>query len=245
MALLANGCSDSPRTYTYLLPKTSASLALRDYSSTTSRSLSSTSQSRSPSVQTPVPTPTSPLTPPTPSEDDIVAKILEHSIANESHHKHIPGIDEAMYNRIKSRTDTRSERLRYYYDCNVCSIIIDTLASDIHESIQEYLTESLKFSLRRWVTGIVANVSVTIMGAVDRDLVSADGSKFKGKTPDQGYQVKIPSIKVRDNPNITIEVGYSESRLDLIDDARHWLTQTDNEPATPCSFHFLLENVPS
>lgn len=230
MALIVNSCSDSSRTYTYLSPRPSASQTSGDYSCTPPRSSLFASQRRSPSVRTPVPTPTSPLTLPAPSVDDIVTRILEHSIGEESQRMRIPGVDEAMYNQIKSRTDARSERLRYYYDCNACSIVIDTLASDIHESIQEYLTESLKFSLRRWVTGIIANANVTIMGAVDRDLVSSDGTKLKGKTPDQGFQVKIPGVEVRDYPNIAVEVGYSESHPDLVDDARHWLTQTHDEP---------------
>ena len=92
------------------------------------------------------------------------------------------------------------------------------------------------------MTGIVANASVTIMGAVDRDLVSADGSKFKGKTPDQGFRVKIPGVKVRDNPNIAIEVGYSESHPDPINDACHWLTQTHNEPVLAVLI-FLLQKA--
>jgi hypothetical protein len=92
------------------------------------------------------------------------------------------------------------------------------LVSDMHESIQEYIMELLKFSLWRWVIGIVANVNVTIMGAVDRDLVSSNGTKLKGKTPDQGFQVKIPDVEVRDYPNIVVEVGYSESHPDLVND---------------------------
>ncbi|KIM71529.1 hypothetical protein PILCRDRAFT_16992 [Piloderma croceum F 1598] len=230
MALIIDGCSDSSRTYTYLSPRSSASLTSDNYSGTPPRSFSSTSQRRSPSVRIPVPTPTPPLTPPASNEDDIVTRILEYSVGDESQHMHIPGVDEAMYDQIKSHTDARSEHLQYYYDCNACSIVIDTLASDMHESIQEYLMESLKFSLRRWVTSIVANVNVTIMGAVDRDLVSSDGTKLKGKTPDQGFQVKIPGVEVRDYPNIAVEVGYSESHPDLVDDARHWLTQTHDEP---------------
>jgi hypothetical protein len=181
-------------------------------------------------VQTPtpvVPTPTSPLTPPTPCDDDIIKKILECAVANETQRVQIPHVDEETYDRIKSRTDAR---LRYYYDFNSCSIIINTLPSDVHESLQEYLTGSLKVSLARWVKTIIANTRVTVMGSVDRDLVSADGSRLKGKTPDQGFQVKIPDLDIRDYPNIVVEVGYSESHTDLINDARCWLTLTHDEP---------------
>jgi len=39
------------------------------------------------------------------------------------------------------------------------------------------------------------------MGSVDRDLVSAGGSKLKGKTLIRGFQVKIPDLDIRDYPN--------------------------------------------
>src|SRR5882762_2461750 len=233
MTLLFNAHSDAPRTYICLSPRPSASLTSGGSSNTPSRSLSSASQRPAPSVQTPtpyVPTPTSPLTRPTPCDDDIIKKILECAVANETQRVQIPGIDEETYDRIKSSTDARSERLRYYYDFNSCSIIINTLPSDVHESLQEYLTGSLKFSLARWVTMIVADASVTVMGSVDRDLVSAGGSKLKGKTPDQGFQVKIPDLDIRDYPNIVVEVGYSERHTDLMDDTYRWLTLTHDEP---------------
>jgi hypothetical protein len=74
------------------------------------------------------------------------------------------------------------------------------------------------------VTTLVAQANVTIMGSVDTDLIAADGIKLKGKTPDQGFQVKVPGFDMRDNHNMVVEVGYSESHQDLIDDARRWLT---------------------
>src|SRR5882762_1466338 len=159
MTLFINARSDSSRTYICYPPVSSSSPTPSSRSDAPSRSLSSTSQRRSPVVHTPtskVPTSTSPLTSPTPCEDEIVEKILNHSMVDGSQHIQIPGVDEAMYDQIKTHTDTISERLRYYYDCNSCSIIINMLPSHIHESLQEYLTDSFKYSLRRWVTTLVA-----------------------------------------------------------------------------------------
>jgi len=142
----------------------------------------------------------------------------------------IPGIEESLYDKIKLRTDALSERLRYHYNFNSQSIIIDTLPSDIHESIQEYLTDKFKYSLRRFVTRFVPNAKVITSGSVDRELIPADGSRLKGKTPDQAFLVKIPGIIVRKFPNLVVEVGYSESLPNLIDDARRWLTETQGTP---------------
>ena len=125
------------------------------------------------------------------------------------------------------------------YDINSCSIIIDTLPSDIHESIQEYLTDTLRYNLRHWVAKFFTNAKVKITGSISRDLFSADGSRLKGKTPDQGFRVTSPKLVARLYPNIVVEVGYSESHRDLLDDAHRWLTQAREDPVL-CVLIFLF-----
>ena len=137
----------------------------------------------------------------------------------------IPGMDEALYNQVRTRTDAISERLRYYYDLTSCTIIIDTLPSDIHESLQEYLVDTLKYSLRQWLVRLIPGAKVKVSGAVDRNLVNA-GGVIKGKTHDQGFEIRIPGFGLREFSNIVFEIGYSESRNHLLDDARRWLMES-------------------
>jgi hypothetical protein len=172
-------------------------------------------------------------------EDGILKRILKETNGVNDHQIQIPGIDEATYDRIKDRTDAISEGLRYHYDVNSCSIIIDTLPSDIHESIQEYLTDTLRYNLRHWVAKFFTNAKVKITGSISRDLFSTDGSRLKGKTPDQGFRVTSPKLAARLYPNIIVEVGYSESHRDLLDDARRWLTQAREDPVL-CVLIFLF-----
>jgi hypothetical protein len=197
---------DGPRTYVYYTPTASASPRVYKPSNPPSRSsiASSKSVSRTSSV-TPLSTPSSITTPepalptPTLSEDAIVEMILKERVENNGQRIQIPGVDEALYDRIKTRTDAISERLRYHYDLTSCTIIIDTLPSDIHESVQEYLVGTLKYSLRRWVVRFFPGAKVKITGAVDRNLVTAVGI-IKGKTPDQGFRLSIPGLGFRRFP---------------------------------------------
>jgi len=165
--------------------------------------------------------------------------ILKARAENSNQQIRIPGVDEALYDRIKTRTDALSERLRYYYDLTSCTIIIDTLPSDIHESIQGYLTGALRYSLRQWLMKFIPGANVKISGSVDRDLVTADG-KLKGKTPDQGFHIKMPGFGIRKFPN----VGYSESHSCLLDDARRWLTESQGEPVL-CVIIFVFQKPSS
>ena len=48
------------------------------------------------------------------SEDDVVEQILRASTNQDGPPIRIPGIGEALYERIKARTDARNERLRYF-----------------------------------------------------------------------------------------------------------------------------------
>jgi hypothetical protein len=169
--------------------------------------------------------------------------ILKARAENSNQQIQIPGVDEALYDRIKTRTDALSERLRYYYNLTSCTIIIDTLPSDIHESIQGYLTGALRYSLRQWLMKSIPGANVKISGSVDRDLVTADG-KLKGKTPDQGFNIKIPGFGIRKFPNVVFEVGYSESHSCLLDDARRWLTESEGEPVL-CVIIFVFRKPSS
>jgi hypothetical protein len=92
-----------------------------------------------------------PLSTPDLSEDAIVEMILNDR--DGCQRIQIPGVDEALYDRIKIRTNAISERLRYYYNLTSCTIIIDTLPSDIHESLQEYLVDMLKYLLSSTMAG--------------------------------------------------------------------------------------------
>ena len=152
-------------------------------------------------------------------------------------------MDEALYDRVKTRTDAISERLRYYYDLTSCTIIIDTLPSDIHESVQGYLTGPLRYSLRQWLTKYIPDADVKVSGSVDRDLVTADGT-LKGKTPDQGFYIRIADLDLRMFPNVVFEIGYSESHPNLRDDARRWLTETQGEPVL-CVILFIFRKPSS
>jgi len=80
------------------------------------------------------------------------------------------------------------------------------------------------------LTRFCAHAKVKITGSIDRDLFSADGGRLKGKTPDQGFQVIIPGLEPRHYPNIIVEVGYSESHSDLIENACGWLTEACDDP---------------
>jgi len=237
MALFINDRYAVPSSCIYFTPAPSASPASpapSDISRSTqpaarTSALNRTSLHTSTPNQISTPTPP-PKATPTPCDDEIVKRILKELANNNDRRVQIPGVDEGLYDRIKKRTDALSERPRYYYDFNSCSIIIDTLPSDIHESIQEYLTDSLKYSLRRWVARFFAHAKVKITGSIDRDLFSADGGRLKGKTPDQGFRVIIPGLEPRHYPNIIVEVGYSESHPDLVSDARRWLTEARDDP---------------
>ena len=203
-----------------------------------------TSASNPASARTPssdqISTPTPPSSTTSSYEDGILERILKETNGPVNNRRiQIPGVDEATYDRIKYRTDAFSEGLRYYYDVNSCLIIIDTLPSDIHESIQEYLTDTLRYNLRHWVGKFFTNAKVKITGSISRDLFSADGSRLKGKTPDQGFRVTSPELAARLYPNIIVEVGYSESHTDLLDDARRWLTQAREDPVL-CVLIFLF-----
>jgi hypothetical protein len=50
-----------------------------------------------------------------------------------------------------------------------------------------------------------------------------------GKAPDEAFRVKIPGFPLRRYPNILVEVGYSETHPDLIEDARHWLCESNSQ----------------
>jgi hypothetical protein len=248
---LCIGDSDGPRTYVYHTLTPLASPRLNNPSNPPSRS-SISSQSGSctrlkplstppiatPPITTPSPitTPTSPLSTPNLSEDAIVEMILKER--DGCQRIQIPGVDEALYDQVRTRTDAISERLRYYYDLTSCTIIIDTLPSDIHESLQEYLVDTLKYSLRQWLVRLIPGAKVKVSGAVDRNLVNA-GGVIKGKTPDQGFEIRIPGFGLREFPNIVFKIGYSESRNHLLDDARRWLTESRGEPVL-CVIIFIF-----
>ena len=78
-----------------------------------------------------------------------------------------------MYDQTKACTNAISEHLRYYYDLTSCTVIINALPSDIHESVQEYLAGVLKYSLQQQLVRFFPGAKVKISGVVDRDLVSA------------------------------------------------------------------------
>jgi len=94
-------------------------------------------------ISTPTPPPNAAPTP----CDEIVESNLKQLAKNNDRQVQIPSVDERLYDRIKKHTDVLSECPQHYYDFNSCSIVIDTLPSDIYKSIQEYLTDSLKYSL--------------------------------------------------------------------------------------------------
>jgi hypothetical protein len=83
------------------------------------------------------------------------------------------------------------------------------------------------------------NAKVKIIGSISRDLFSTDGRGLKWKTPDQGFRVTSPKLEARLYPNIVVEVGYSESHKDLLDDAHRWLTQALEDPVL-CILIFLF-----
>lgn len=138
--------------------------------------------------------------------------------------------EEGLYEQIKIRVDAQNERLRYYYDAREKIIVIETLASHAHESLQFYLTQDFRSSLQEWVRKIIPKAIVDIAGTVRHDLYDTQGIRLKGKTPDQGFRILMPPRykKQGSYPNIVIEIGYSESYSDLCDDARRWLCETDD-----------------
>src|SRR5882762_1869958 len=198
------------------------------------RSLSLAPKSRPPVGHTPtVSTPSAakpnlPIIAQAVSEDDAIEQILRASTNQDGPRIRIPGIGEASYERIKARTDARNERLRYFYDVQSHTIIINALPSAVHESVHDYLTDSFKYSLRRWVTKFVPTAKIIATGQVDEDLFTSECVR-RGKAPDEAFRVKIPGFPLRRYPNILVEVGYSETHPDLIEDARHWLCESNGQ----------------
>lgn len=166
-----------------------------------------------------------------PSEEDIVDIIEKQSLADDHSRKCIPNIDEALYDRVQTRIGFRNRALRYYYDVESRSIIIDTVASKIHESVQNYLTYDLRIALQTWLSRVIPGAELEIDGQVVAELYNEVGLQVKGKVPDQAYRVYTDSeSEPRRYPNVVVEVGYSESRVYLIDDARRWLLYTHEDP---------------
>jgi hypothetical protein len=197
------------------------------------RSLSLAPKPQPPASHTPTSTPSaakpdSPIIAQAVSESDVVEQILRASTNCDGPRTRIPEISEASYERIKARTDARNERLRYFYDVKSHTIIINTLPSAVHESVHDYLTDSFKYSLRRWVTKFVPNAKIVATGQVDEDLFTSECVR-RGKAPDEAFRVKIPGFPPRRYPNILVEVGYSETHPDLVEDARHWLCESNGQ----------------
>lgn len=150
-----------------------------------------------------------------------------------------------------------TSRLRYYYDIKSGTITLDRLVSSIHESLSTPLA-LLQTHLTEWLgKQFGLKVQVHLAGTQQFNLYDQSSQVYiRGKCPDQSYRVVVsgkapegeedgggeggeegeddedlePDEYWRFYPNIVVEIGYSESYEDLIEDAKLWLLKTPRHP---------------
>ena len=184
-------------------------------------------------------------------EQQIAEQILWESSQTEGGRLRIPNIDSASYHRITTLVSNSAPTcLCYFYDVKASTIVVDRLASAIHESLGTALAR-LQRHLQGWLaTKFGLKAEVLLVGQQKYNLFENWEDAIRGKCPDQGYKIAVsgrvsdedavdeespdedfqPHERWRFYPTIIVEIGFSESYDDLIEDAKLWLLKTPHHP---------------
>lgn len=125
-------------------------------------------------------------------EQQIANIILQEGSQTEGGRILIPNVDSQLYDHIAALVSGKTtERLRYYHDVKVHTIVIDRLASSIHESLTSALYR-LQDQLEEWLgTQFNLKVEVNLVGTEKYNMFDELGDIIRGKSPDQGYEITV------------------------------------------------------
>ncbi|KZP11563.1 hypothetical protein FIBSPDRAFT_1050705 [Athelia psychrophila] len=164
------------------------------------------------------------------SEDDIVQQLLELSRKADRTRSEISSVDYALYKSIQARVDVETPKLPIFYDVDSSSLIIDSLVSPAHESIQEFLCHHLFAGVNRWVQQSGPSCTrLKLSGAATSDMYSEGQLRTAGKVPSQSYKILIKGRARTTYPTMIFEIGYSEDYQHLLQDATCWLWESNSE----------------
>lgn len=143
----------------------------------------------------------------------------------------IEDIPAGIYDRL---CDDFGERIHNFsYEPETRRIIVTELPTAMHESGKSFFA-NLQGLLQNWIEEAEPTAEVELNGSVTHDLYSVSGEdastkvKEKGKEADESFLVTVGDV-IPDYPTIVVEAGYSQKEADLIEAARRWLVQTDNQ----------------
>ncbi|KZP31094.1 hypothetical protein FIBSPDRAFT_71525 [Athelia psychrophila] len=164
------------------------------------------------------------------SEDDIVQQLHELSRKADRTRSEISSVDYALYRSIQARVDVEIPKLPIFYDVDSSSIIVDSLVSPAHESIQEFLSHHLFADVNRWIRQSgPSGTRLKLSGAATSDMYSGGQLRTAGKVPDQSYKILIKGRARATYPSMIFEIGYSEDYQHLLQDAARWLWESNSE----------------
>lgn len=131
---------------------------------------------------------------------------------------------------VKEERDKQSENFHFYYDHQAGGIILQCVPSAVHQSTH-FLNMDLPSALQPWVDDLALSTTMHNYGDEGHDLYTSKsyGIQMKGKSRDASIRVCITGKEIPIYPHILCKVGYSEDDHTLLEDAEHWLLQTDKE----------------
>lgn len=136
----------------------------------------------------------------------------------------VSNLDDHLYQSAIDKLLSTIKHLRYEYDWFDKKFTIMPPPSAVHESPQTFLSTihaTISHSLRQ----LVPNLWL-LDGGSKMYLLKNELGRTRDKCPDRAFQLLCRRLGPIDFPCFVVEVAYSETYSDAVQDACHWLGET-------------------
>jgi hypothetical protein len=134
-------------------------------------------------------------------------------------------ITQEMYEKLRK---TIPERHTFYLNVTTNTLTATPMPSPQHEAILDVITR-MRGTLDDWLSTVSPGYSIIVFGAPRLPLFDNTGLHILGKEPDISIGLQHSDDHIMDEiarwgyPPIVVEIGYTETHNQLVNDARDWL----------------------
>jgi len=184
--------------------------------------------------------------------DELYSEVINHRSGRGPRERLVLRVPLDKFKELRKRLEEYPGRLRYNYDYMNEKIISFPNPSAVHESTTKFFREIMASKMSSNLAQINSGLVWAHWGSQTTRLTS-NGKKTHDKGADEAYYVRSGELDVIPLfPAFVIEVGHSETIEELLEDAAHWLCQSQghvlavlvvkfNKPTCEENFHDITK----